>query len=248
MTADTSPTDGPPAGLVVPASVAIIMDGNGRWARERRFDRIMGHQKGAEAVRETVEQCAELGVKALTLYAFSEENWRRPAVEIKLLMKLLRRFLVQERDTMMRNNVRLLHAGRTDKLPKNVLATLHESMDLTANNTGLSLCLAISYGGRSELVDAMRRIASKVKSGAIDAEQVDEAMIHAHLYQPDLPDPDLLIRTAGELRVSNFLLWQISYAEIHVTDVCWPDFRKHHLWEAFLDFGRRVRKFGAVVN
>ena len=246
MTADKSPTDGPPAGLVVPASVAIIMDGNGRWARKRSFDRIKGHEKGAEAVRETVVQCAELGVKALTLYAFSEENWRRPAAEIKLLMKLLCRFLVKERDTMMRNNVRLLHAGRTDKLPENVLAILGETMDLTANNTGLSLCLAISYGGRSELVDAMRRIASKVRSGAIDAEQVDEAMIHAHLYQPDLPDPDLLIRTAGELRVSNFLLWQISYAEIHVTDVCWPDFRKRHLWEAFLDFGRRVRKFGAV--
>jgi undecaprenyl diphosphate synthase len=248
VTAEKSSAEGPPAGLVVPASVAIIMDGNGRWARKRGFDRIKGHEKGAEAVRETVEQCAELGVKALTLYAFSEENWRRPQSEIKLLMKLLCRFLVKERDTMMRNNVRLLHAGRTDKLPEHVLETLRESMDLTANNTGLRLCLAISYGGRSELVDAMRRIAGKVKSGSVDPEGVDEAMIHRHLYQPDLPDPDLLIRTAGELRVSNFLLWQISYAEIHVTDVCWPDFRKQHLWEAFLDFGRRVRKFGAVVN
>jgi len=248
VTTEKSSSDGRPAGLAVPRSVAIIMDGNGRWARKQGFDRIRGHEKGAEAVRETVEQCAELGVNALTLYAFSEENWRRPAVEIKLLMKLLCRFLVRERDTMMRNNVRLLHAGRTDKLPENVLATLRESMDLTANNTGLNLCLAISYGGRSELVDAMQRIASKVRAGTIDAEQVDEAMIHAHLYQPDLPDPDLLIRTAGELRVSNFLLWQISYAEIHVTDVCWPDFRKHHLWEAFSDYGRRVRKFGAVVN
>lgn len=248
MTAGKSSADGRPAGLVVPRSVAVIMDGNGRWARSRGLDRIKGHEKGAEAVRETVEQCAELGVEALTLYAFSEENWRRPEAETQLLMKLLRRFLVRERDTMMDNNVRLLHAGRTDKLPGNVLETLRESIDLTANNTGLRLCLAISYGGRSELVDAMRAIATGVRQGRIDPEKVDEAMIHAHLYQPDLPDPDLLIRTAGELRVSNFLLWQISYAEIHVTDVCWPDFRKEHLWDAFLDFGRRVRKFGAVVS
>jgi undecaprenyl diphosphate synthase len=248
VTAEKSSTDGPPAGLAVPRSVAIIMDGNGRWARKRGFDRIKGHEKGAEAVRETVEQCAQLGVEALTLYAFSEENWRRPQVEIKLLMKLLKRFLVSERDTMMNNDVRLFHAGRTDKLPKDVLATLRESIGLTAGNTGLKLCLAISYGGRSELVDAMREIARKIKSGSIDPEEVDEAMIHRHLYQPDLRDPDLLIRTAGELRVSNFLLWQISYAEIHVTDVCWPDFRKQHLWEAFDDFGKRVRKFGAVVN
>jgi len=248
VTVERTSTDGPPAGLVVPASVAVIMDGNGRWARQRGFDRIRGHEKGAEAVRETVEQCAELGVKALTLYAFSEENWRRPAAEIKLLMRLLRRFLVQERDTMMRNNVRLLHAGRTEKLPAKVLATLRETIDLTARNTGLRLCLAISYGGRSELVDAMRQIAREVEAGSIDPADVDETMIHTHLYQPDLPDPDLLIRTAGELRVSNFLLWQISYAEIHVTDVCWPDFRKQHLWKAFEDFGKRVRKFGAVVN
>ena len=161
MTLENGSTDGPPPGLVVPRSVAIIMDGNGRWARERGFGRIRGHEKGAEAVRETVEQCAQLGVKALTLYAFSEENWRRPAAEIKLLMQLLQRFLVKERDTMMRNDVRLLHAGRTDKLPAGVLATLRESMDLTANNGGLQLCLAISYGGRSELVDAVQKIASK---------------------------------------------------------------------------------------
>lgn len=244
----TGSADGPPAGLVVPRSVAIIMDGNGRWARKRGFDRIRGHEKGAEAVRQTVEQCAELGVEALTLYAFSEENWQRPQAEIKLLMKLLKKFLVSERDTMMRNNVRLLHAGRQEKLPASVLATLRESIDLTAGNTGLRLCLAVSYGGRSELVDAMREIARKTRAGNIDPEVVDEAMIQAHLYQPGLPDPDLLIRTAGELRVSNFLLWQISYAEIHVTDVCWPDFRKEHLWAAFEDFGRRVRKFGAVVN
>ena len=248
MTLENGSTDGPPPGLVVPRSVAIIMDGNGRWARERGFGRIRGHEKGAEAVRETVEQCAQLGVKALTLFAFSEENWRRPAAEIKLLMQLLQRFLVKERDTMMRNDVRLLHAGRTDKLPAGVLATLKESMDLTANNGGLQLCLAISYGGRSELVDAMQKIASKARDGNIDVEHVDEAMIHAHLYQPDLPDPDLLIRTAGVLRVSNFLLWQISYSEIHVADVCWPGFRKEHLWAAFEDFGRRVRKFGTVVN
>ena len=248
MTEQKGAVEGPPPGLVVPRAVAIIMDGNGRWARERGFRRIKGHEHGAEAVRETVEQCAALGVEALTLYAFSEDNWRRPAVEIKLLMELLQRFLRKERDTLMKNDVRMLHAGRMDKLPPKVRDTLQGTLDLTAGNTGLKLCLAISYGGRSELCDAMRQIAQKVRDGQMDPEQVDEAAIHAHLYQPDLPDPDLLIRTAGELRISNFLLWQVSYSEIHVADVCWPEFRKEHLWAAFEDFGRRVRKFGAVVN
>lgn len=237
----------PPAGLVVPRSVAVIMDGNGRWARQRLLERIRGHEHGAEAVRETVEESARLGVEALTLYTFSEENWRRPAREVNLLMGLLERFLVSERQLLMDNNVRLLHSGRTERLPERVLVKLRETMALTAANTGMRLCLAISYGGRSELRDAMQRIAERVAAGELAPAAIDEATIAAHLYQPELPDPDLMIRTAGELRISNFLLWQLSYAEIWVTDVCWPDFRKEHLWQAFESFGKRVRKFGAVV-
>ncbi|MEZ5967326.1 MAG: polyprenyl diphosphate synthase [Planctomycetota bacterium] len=236
-----------PSDLVAPRSVAIIMDGNGRWARSRGFERIRGHESGTEAVRETVTECARLGVQWLTLYAFSEENWRRPQREIGLLMGLLRRFLVQERPTLMDNNVRLVHAGRREKLPKDILAVLDESLALTAGNDGMSLCLAISYGGRAELVDAMRGLAGEVERGELRPEEIDEASIARHLYQPDMRDPDLLIRTAGELRVSNFLLWQISYAELWVTDVCWPDFRKQHLWQAFDAFGKRVRRFGTVV-
>lgn len=237
----------PPVDLVVPRSVAVIMDGNGRWARRRLLERIKGHEHGTEAVRETVEESARLGVEALTLYTFSEENWRRPAREIDLLMGLLERFLVSERQLLMDNNIRLLHAGRTERLPEPVLAKLRESIALTAANTGMRLCLAISYGGRSELRDAMRRIAGRVAAGELAPDAIDETTIAAHLYQPELPDPDLMIRTAGELRISNFLLWQLSYAEIWVTDVCWPDFRKEHLWQAFESFGKRVRKFGAVV-
>ncbi|MEE2886982.1 MAG: polyprenyl diphosphate synthase [Planctomycetota bacterium] len=230
----------------MPRSVAIIMDGNGRWARERGFERVMGHERGATAVRETVEQCAELGVEALTLYAFSEENWQRPRIEIKFLMGLLKRFLVKERDNLMRNDIRLVHAGRRDRIPDAVLAELDRTIEMSKDNGGMTLCLAISYGGRAELTDAVSAIAEAVRSGSLAPEDIDEALISHYLYQPHLPDPDLLVRTASEMRVSNFLLWQISYAEIYVTDVCWPDFRKEHLWEAFLEFGKRTRKFGAV--
>ncbi len=232
--------------LVVPRSVAVIMDGNGRWAKSAGLERIRGHEKGIEAVRTTVTECARLGVQALVLYAFSEENWQRPQREIDLLFKLLRRFLVEERDTLMQNRVRLLHSGRRERLAKDVLALLDETIAVTAANSGMRLSLAISYGGRQELVDGVRRIAQAVKRGELRPEAIDEATIHAHLYQPDLPDPDLLIRTAGERRISNFLLWQVSYAEIHVADVCWPDFRAEHLQAAFRDYGQRVRKFGKV--
>ncbi len=240
----------PPSGAtddVVPRSIAIIMDGNGRWATQRGFQRIKGHENGTIAVRETVEECARLGVEALTLYAFSEENWRRPRREIELLMRLLQRFLVGERDNMMRNNVRLLHAGRIDKLSASVRRTLEETMALTAGNDGLRLCLAISYGGRAELVDATRRIAAAVQSGELAVEDIDEQSVRDRLYQPALPDPDLLIRTAGEMRVSNFLLWQISYAELYVTDVLWPDFRSADLEEALRAYRSRVRRFGRVL-
>lgn len=224
------------------------MDGNGRWARQRGFERVRGHERGTTAVLETVEQCAQLGVEALTLYAFSEENWQRPALEIKFLMRLLKRFLVQEREKLMENNIRLLHAGRRAKLPPAVLRELDQTIEISSSNTGMRLCLAISYGGRAELIDAISEIARRVKEGLIRPEEIDEKMISQHLYQPDLPHPDLLIRTANELRVSNFLLWQISYAEIWVTDVCWPDFRREHLWAAFESFGGRTRRFGAVVG
>ncbi|MGE3173564.1 MAG: polyprenyl diphosphate synthase [Planctomycetota bacterium] len=240
-------SDGRGAGdLVVPRSVAVIMDGNGRWARRAGFERIRGHEKGTDAVRTTVTECARLGVEALTLYAFSEENWARPPREVRLLMGLLRKFLMQELPTLMENDVRLLHAGRVERLDDETRALLDATIAATAGNGGMRLCLAISYGGRQELVDAARRLAEAVQRGELDPAAIDEAALAARLYQPSLPDPDLLIRTAGENRVSNFLLWQISYAEIHITSVCWPEFGAEHLHEAFRDYGRRVRKFGKV--
>jgi len=237
-----------PTDLQVPRSVAIIMDGNGRWATGRGFARIKGHENGTVAVREIVEECRRLGVEALTLYAFSEENWRRPKREIELLMRLLRRFLVEQRPELIDNDIRLVHAGRIERLPSKVRATLEESMAMTAENRSMTLCLAISYGGRAEIVDATRRLVERAAAGELGADQVDEQLVSQQMYCPDVPDPDILIRTAGELRVSNFLLWQISYAEIWVTPVLWPDFRKQHLWEAFRAFGKRVRRFGAVTS
>lgn len=234
--------------LPVPRSVAVIMDGNGRWASQRGWERIRGHERGIEAVREIVTECASLGVEALTLYAFSEENWQRPQREIDLLMRLLTRFLVEERPTLMRNRVRLLHLGRMHRLAADVQAVLQETLDLTAGNAGMRLCLAVSYGGRAEIADAAQAIAREVAAGRLDPEAVDESVLHQHLYHPELPDPDLLIRTAGEQRISNFLLWQVSYAEIHVCEVCWPDFRKEHLHAAFRDFGQRRRRFGRVES
>jgi len=236
-----------PGELVVPKSVAVIMDGNGRWAKQAGFERIRGHEKGIDAVRTTVTECARLGVEALVLYAFSEENWARPKREVDMLFKLLKRFLVEERDTLMDNNVRLLHSGRRERLADDVLGLLDETIALTAGNTGMQLSLAISYGARQELVDAVQKLALRVQAGELRPEDLDEAAVQGALYQPTLPDPDVLIRTAGERRISNFLLWQISYAEIHVSDVCWPDFGKDQLHEAFRDYGRRVRKFGKVL-
>lgn len=241
----TEPTA--PEGLVVPRAIAVIMDGNGRWALEQGLERIRGHEHGIRAVRETATECARLGVEVLTMYAFSEENWQRPDREVGLLMVLLRRFLVEERPILMDNQIRLLHTGRAEKLPADVLELLRETQGLTANNDGMKLVLAISYGGRAELADAMGRIAKSVAAGKLAPEDIDEDTIRAHLYLPELPDPDLLIRTAGEMRVSNFLLWQISYSEIYVSPVCWPDFGKEHLWAALEEFGRRRRKFGKVV-
>jgi undecaprenyl diphosphate synthase len=239
--------DPDPGELVVPRSVAVIMDGNGRWARQAGFERIRGHERGIDAVRTTVTECAKLGVKALVLYAFSEENWQRPQREIDLLFGLLKRFLVEERATLMQNRVRLLHSGRRERLGADILRLLDETVAHTAGNDGMRLSLAISYGGRQEIVDAVRQLAAQVQAGTLLPAAIDEAAIQRHLYHPELPDPDLLIRTAGEQRISNFLLWQVSYAEIVVDDVCWPDFRAEHLHAAFRAYGRRVRKFGKVT-
>lgn len=236
-----------PAGVVVPRSIAVIMDGNGRWARSRKLERIRGHEKGVDAVRTTVTECARLGVEALTLYTFSEENWQRPRREIQALMKLLKRFLIDERPTLMNNNVRLVHAGRRERLEADVLGLLDETMAMTAANDGMVLCLALSYSGRAELADAAKALAEEVAAGRVRPDSIDEAALARHLYCPELPDPDLLIRTAGELRISNFLLWQVSYAEIHVSSVCWPEFGEEQLHEALRDYGRRVRKFGKVL-
>ena len=235
------------AGMVVPRSVAVIMDGNGRWAKNAGFERIRGHERWIDAVRTVVTECAKLGVAALVLYAFSEENWQRPKREIDMLFKLLKRFLKDERGTLMDNNVRLLHSGRRVRLAPDVVELLDETIALTAANTGMQLSLAISYGGRQELVDAMQQLALRVQRGELSPDAIDEQAIHDSLYQPSLPDPDILIRTAGEMRISNFLLWQVSYAEIYVHDVCWPDFGTGQLHEAFRDYGRRVRKFGKVL-
>ncbi len=231
----------------LPQHIAIIMDGNGRWARQRGYlDRIRGHEVGIESVRVAVRACGELGVRALTLYAFSVENWKRPKREIDALMGLLRRFLRDEIPELMENNVRLVASGRLGDLSADVRAELARTMTETQANTGLVLNLALSYGGRSEIVDAVRTIAREIQQGLLQPEEIDEARFAKYLYHPELGDPDLLIRTSGEMRVSNFLLWQIAYTEFYVTPVLWPDFRRSHLYEAILDYQRRERRFGGV--
>lgn len=233
----------------LPQHVAIIMDGNGRWARERGFaDRIRGHEAGIDSVRAAVRACGELHLKALTLYAFSVENWQRPKHEIMALMTLLERFLKTELEELHRNQVRLVTSGRTEDLPANVQRTLATTLESTRHHTGLTLNLALSYGGRQELTRAVQRVVQDVRTGVLAPEAVDEGAIAARLYHPELGEPDLLVRTSGEMRVSNFLLWQIAYTEIHVTPVLWPDFRRAHLYEAILEYQRRDRRFGRVTN
>ena len=231
----------------LPRHVAIIMDGNGRWAQRQGLARTSGHERGADTIRTITTECAKLGLEQLTLYAFSYENWKRPRTEISFLMRLLRRFLVRERPTMMDNDVRLTAIGRLDALPDKAQAELDRSRELTAGNGGLNLCLALSYGGRAEIVDAVKTLAADVRAGTLEPEALDEDLIGARLYQPGR-DPDLLIRTAGEMRVSNFLLWQISYAEIHVTQSCWPEFGVEDLHEAFRNYAGRTRKYGGLVD
>lgn len=231
----------------LPRHVAIIMDGNGRWAESRGERRVRGHEAGTASIREITEECARLEFERLTLYSFSIENWRRPRAEILFLMRLLKRYLIEERETLAKNNVRLTAIGRTDDLPAPVRRELDRTIDMSSAHTGLNLCLALSYGGRAELVDACRAIAERVAAGELKAKKVDEALISSLLYQPG-PDPDLVIRTAGEHRISNFLLWQISYAEIFISEVCWPDFRIPQLHEALHQYLGRVRKFGGLVD
>jgi undecaprenyl diphosphate synthase len=228
--------------------IAIIMDGNGRWAQARRLPRVMGHRAGAEAVRHIVEACCELGIKVLTLYAFSWENWDRPSEEIQELMGLLDSFITSEMPTLRANQIRLQAIGRLEQLPDNVLKNLRRAIAETSLFERMTLTLALSYGGRQELVDAMRRLAVLVCEGTLRPEQITESLVAQHLYTAGLPDPDLLIRTSGEFRLSNFLLWQSSYAELYVTPTLWPDFTKEELEAAIADYHRRERRFGKTVT
>lgn len=224
----------------MPRHIAIIMDGNGRWAKEHGYTRVTGHRHGVEAVREALRACADLGIEVLTLYAFSTENWSRPRNEVVALMRLLRQTLLRETDELNQNNIRLRVSGRTHELPGNARKALDEAIERTAGNTGPILNLAINYSGRAELVDATRAI---LREGHRPEEVTDE-LIARHLYTSDLPDPDLLIRTSGEMRISNFLLWQLAYTELCFPKVYWPDFRREHLYEAIADYQRRQRRFG----
>jgi undecaprenyl diphosphate synthase len=231
----------------LPAHVAVIMDGNGRWAKKRRLPRIAGHRAGIKAVRQSVEACARLGVPYLTLYAFSVENWKRPKSEVKMLMDLLREYLRKEIGELNRQNIRLNVIGRTAELAKPVQLDIEEALRATSANTGLVLTFALNYGARSELVDAMRELADRIQRNGAKL-LIDEETMRAHLYTHDMPDPDLLIRTSGEMRISNFLLWQIAYAEIWVTDTLWPDFTQLDLFHAILDYQKRERRYGGLSH
>ncbi|MDT0558903.1 isoprenyl transferase [Ichthyenterobacterium sp. W332] len=228
----------------LPKHVAVIMDGNGRWAKKQGLLRVAGHETGTKAVRQTVEASAELGIKHLTLYAFSTENWKRPKLEVQTLMKLLVRSLKKEIKTLQDNNIKLTAIGALNDLPQKAFNELQEVIDKTKNNTNMTLTLALSYGSREELVSVVKELTYKVKNNIISAESIDESIINKHLYTQDLPDVDLLIRTSGEQRISNFLLWQIAYAELYFTDILWPDFTKEDLYKALVNYQNRERRFG----
>lgn len=230
----------------IPRHIAVIMDGNGRWAAERGFPRVFGHRNGASAVREVVETCGTLGVEVLTLYSFSAENWKRPTEEVEALMALCVLYCDGEREALVRENIRVRVIGRREGLPADVLGALERVQEATAGCTGPMLCLAINYGSRDEIVDAARAIAERVRAGELEPGEIDHDVFAASLYTAGIPDPDLLIRTAGEMRVSNYLLWQISYAELHVAGVCWPDFGAERLCDAVRDFASRRRRFGGL--
>ena len=234
------------AKATLPTHVAIIMDGNGRWAKQRGLPRVEGHRNGVESVRAVVRAAGEVGIKYLTLYAFSVENWNRPKDEVDTLMKYLARFLKNEIGELNRNNVRLEVIGQIYRLPEFVQEQLRKTMAALAKNNGLTLILALSYGGRQEIVEAVRSIAAQAKAGKLDPGEINEQFVSQHLYTHHYPDPDLLVRTSGELRVSNFLLWQISYAEFVVTETLWPDFRRAEFFAALEEYTRRHRRFGGV--
>ena len=236
----------PEARASLPQHVAVIMDGNGRWAKQRGFPRVEGHRQGAESARAIIRNAGELGIKYLTLYAFSAENWNRPKEEVDALMKYLVHYLKNEVPDLNKNNVRLEAIGQIWRLPENVQEQLRKSTAALAKNNGLTLLLALSYGSRIEIVDAIRRLAEKVKTGQIEPADITEKMVSDHLWTRNIPDPDLMIRTSGEMRVSNFLLWQISYAELVITPTLWPDFRKPQLYAALEEYARRNRRFGGV--
>jgi undecaprenyl diphosphate synthase len=229
----------------LPRHIAVIMDGNGRWAQKRHLPRVAGHRAGTQSARTTIETCARLKVEALTLYAFSVENWRRPKAEIEFLMQLLREYLRKEMPLIQKNNIRMRFLGRPEELPAGVQKDTREAMEATAGNTGMVLSIALNYGGRAEIVDAMNAILAE-RNGNGAGSTVTEEQLSRHLYTANLPDPDLLIRTSGEMRVSNFLLWQIAYAEIFVTETLWPDFNRARLLEALVDFQGRERRYGGI--
>lgn len=231
---------------VLPRHVAIIMDGNGRWAQRRGLPRIEGHRRGVRSVRNTVEACAELNLEQLTLYCLSSENWKRPESELRRLMNLLEQFLIEERSEIMRQELQFATIGRREGLSDGVIREIDRTREVTRNNTGMRLCLALNYGARSEIADAAQAIAARVIAGELSVDAIEEDTVADNLYTAGMPDPDLLIRTAGEMRLSNYLLWQISYAEIWVTEKCWPEFDKAVLMQALHDFAARDRRFGGL--
>ncbi|MDK3161811.1 isoprenyl transferase [Kamptonema cortianum] len=233
-------------GKKIPQHVAVIMDGNGRWAKQRGLPRVAGHRKGAESVRAIVETAGHMGIKYVTLYAFSTENWKRPKTEVNALMGLLEEFLKKETQRMMKNNIRLQAIGRLSDLPPSVQRELHLAIQATAKNTGITLIFALSYSGRAEIIDAVKSLIREVREGLIDPAQIDEVVLSQHLYTRYYPDPDLLIRTSGEMRLSNFLLWQLSYTEIYVTQTLFPDFGEKEFKLAIDDYEKRQRRFGGV--
>ncbi len=232
--------------LQQPRHIAIIMDGNGRWAQRQHLPRIEGHRRGVASVRRTVEECTRLGIEQLTLYCLSSENWKRPPEELDFLMHLLEQYMIEERSTLMQQDIAVRIIGRRHGIPVGVQREMDKTIDLSADNKGTRLCLAINYGGRAELVDAVRSIAAQVENGQLTAHDINEETISQNLYTSGQPDPDLLIRTAGEMRVSNFLLWQISYAELWVTEKCWPEFEIEDLHEAIQAYRQRKRRFGGL--
>ncbi len=231
----------------LPRHVAIIMDGNGRWAKLRHRPRVAGHRAGIASVRDVVESAARIGLEALTLYAFSVENWKRPRAEVSTLMGLLKHYLRVELDTLLRNHIRFGVIGRPEALPADVQEELRRAVERTRGEAGMRFSLALNYGGRAEIADAVRRLYQDLREQGRGPEAIDEALVSRYLYTAELPDPDLLIRTSGELRVSNFLLWQIAYSELWVSDVLWPDFRRRHLLQAIADFQKRERRYGGIV-